>query len=527
MRKLICGKYAAIRLILIILSFGAFFLPIVTLHASLPYFDRTVTIGALGIKPLLDSGLIAHAFDILHAGILETQKTLVFFIACISFACFFSSWTMLIIWSFVLSEPKTAARRLLSISRISSISALLLIVLSVILQSITRGASVFTASFGAGGFLYATSVIVMLFCDTVYVKNSTAENVPARTKLTSILVISLSLIFVLGIGGIILGCAVHKNENESVIGTPVQTDENTVYVDKFPETATEAYGLVSQKINNVLFEKKERVEGVRALSVGKIMGSLTEQQKNVLDYISGEVTERISGSFTRSLVEYGEDTAGSLPDITAFGETANYTAEIADGGAFDIVMHYGKDVAKTLGNEETDAVLAAAKQAYAGLVTINNAAVSAKDTELHTRINEVNGVLALIEVRVRYNVSLNCTFIGEMSELGTQTVAFELTDTASYTVSREGIYIPGNEFYLAPGEELDLNASLNVPESFTPDDYRITYNSSNEALLTVDESGRVHALAASEKPVTVTVLLEFTNTTGVFYDYCEIYISEK
>ena len=136
-------------------------------------------------------------------------------------------------------------------------------------------------------------------------------------------------------------------------------------------------------------------------------------------------------------------------------------------------------------------------------------------------------MLSLIGIRVRYNVSLNCTFIGEMCELGTQTVAFELTDTASYTVSREGIYIPGNEFYLAPGEALDLNASLNVPASFTPEDYCITYTSSNENLLTVDESGRVQALAAGEKPVTVTVLLEFTNTTGVFYDYCEIYISEK
>ena len=153
--------------------------------------------------------------------------------------------------------------------------------------------------------------------------------------------------------------------------------------------------------------------------------------------------------------------------------------------------------------------------------------MDAKKAELFTRINEVNGVLSELEVRVTYNVSLNCTFTGELSVLGEQTVAFVLTDTASCAVTREGVYIPANEYHMKPGESLSLNATLNVPEGFTPYDYKITYTSSNPNLLTVDENGRVRALAASDKPVSVTVLMEFTNSVGVFYDYCEIYITEK
>ena len=110
MRKLICGRYAAIRLILILLSAGTFFLPTATVTASLPYFERTVTIGASGLKPFLDAGLFSLLPDVLHLNVLPMQIMLIFEIALFTFLCAVHAVGMLFMWAELLIKPKTSVK---------------------------------------------------------------------------------------------------------------------------------------------------------------------------------------------------------------------------------------------------------------------------------------------------------------------------------------------------------------------------------------------------------------------------------
>ena len=371
--------------------------------------------------------------------------------------------------------------------------------------------------------MLAALLLLMVLCDGVYLKQEN-RNASVKPKLAVILLAVLCAAVVAG--GIVCALRIAPQTEKAPADVPEAQTLDAVYVDKLPESSEEAYALVALKIRNVLFEKKERVEGTRSITVNEISGTLNEAQRNVLMWLSEDMAAGISEGFSASFVDYGEETEGALPDITAFSAPLDYTAETANGNAFQMTMRYGAGAAASLKSEETDRILTAAKDKFAGLVTVNSVAMSAKDVEVFAEINETNGVLSELTLRVKYSVSLNCTFTGELNSLGEQTLAFALTDNERYRVSREGIYFSENVYRMAAGEAMELNAALNLPKNFTEADYRITYVSSNEALLTVDENGVIHALSANETPVTVTALLEFTNVTGVFYDYCEIYISE-
>ena len=298
----------------------------------------------------------------------------------------------------------------------------------------------------------------------------------------------------------------------------------TVFVDKFPETAQETLNLLNQKISVVQHENKEKVSRTYALALSDPDQKLQTPQRTALTYLSGTVLPQLSAGFLPKEINYGENTAWALPDLSALPLPEEYTAECTEDGVFQLTLRYGA-AAKNITSEESAGNMNAVIAGFSDIMEVKSSAFSAKDAVIYAEINGTSGILRRLDIRVGYQFSLDGTFTGKHSNYGDQTVAFRLTEETDYRISRAGVYFGANVYYIPQKGTHSLDVSVNVPEGFTAEDYKITYTSSDERVLTVDENGVITPRALSEKSVTVTAMLEYTKETGVFFDVCDVYVT--
>ena len=114
------------------------------------------------------------------------------------------------------------------------------------------------------------------------------------------------------------------------------------------------------------------------------------------------------------------------------------------------------------------------------------------------------------------------TFIGDLSALGTKTLAFDCTLTSRYDIAWAGITIGQSRISLDKTGYQALNLTVNKAADAPADSYSLTFVSSDESIATVDEQGVVEAVALSDKKVTVTATLEYLGKT--YTDSCEVLV---
>ena len=517
------GRYPVIRTVMTVLSAAALFLPFAKAVVRLPYYEQSLTLGAGIVGSLQKSGLWSIAGDVLNAGAAQTEIRLLAAVAVL-YAC-----TALCVFIGVVFWIIGAADNRLSVKlqTVSSIAALGCCALGAGLLFIAAGLAKKTAFLTVSpcpGLFVLIVLLVLLTGCLVFIKKDTARLQAESASKTGKKALAVALCAaVLIAGGVICGVVFSgRSQPAEAPVPPAGTDE--VYVDMLPGTAQDAYALIQEKINQVRYEKRQQIDGTRSLSVDGIQGTFTDAQRNVLGFLFPRMLAQISGAFPRVLIDYGEETAVVLPDLAEAGVPKDFTAELTADGMYAITLVYDAKGAASLYTTAPDEVLADAKTQFEKIVEVRSVASAASAAEVYAVINEINGVLSELEIRTTYNVSMDCLFSGDFGSLGEKTAAFQLTDALTYSVKRQGVYIAANVLTMSPGETLSLPVTFNLPASFTPEDYRVTYSTFNPDVVSVDENGVVTAKAETETPVTVTVLLELTNTTGVFYDNCEIIV---
>ena len=127
--------------------------------------------------------------------------------------------------------------------------------------------------------------------------------------------------------------------------------------------------------------------------------------------------------------------------------------------------------------------------------------------------------ISYMEVKRVYNVEADVLFTGSLSQIGEKNISFTYEITQRYEYFYAGISFIEDEVAVGVGDEAVLNVNAVIEDD---SEYKVTFTSSDESIATVDEMGYVKGVKASEKPVVITVELQYMGEA--FTDECIVKI---
>lgn len=159
----------------------------------------------------------------------------------------------------------------------------------------------------------------------------------------------------------------------------------------------------------------------------------------------------------------------------------------------------------------------------------DSCAVSEINTEITScsfegKIDRVYDHLIYIHFTRVYTVSAVLDFTGDYASMGKVKISFEYKASDCYDYNWFGARFTEKAVYLNPGDFEALPASVVVDENAASEDYELTFDVSDESIVTVDEGGVITAIKASETPVKVKMTLKYLGME--FSDECSVTVTE-
>lgn len=152
---------------------------------------------------------------------------------------------------------------------------------------------------------------------------------------------------------------------------------------------------------------------------------------------------------------------------------------------------------------------------------INGVNVTPESFYVNAKVNRFTDKIEYIEIKRNYTVSGEYNFIDSLSAFGEKNIVFNYSVTHRFEYFYAGVDIAESEITIAEGKESEVTVNA-VIEDYS--DYTVRFISSDESIATVDEMGYVKGIKTSEKPVTITVELEYLGET--FTDECVVNIND-
>lgn len=140
---------------------------------------------------------------------------------------------------------------------------------------------------------------------------------------------------------------------------------------------------------------------------------------------------------------------------------------------------------------------------------------------IKSKVNRITDKIEYIEIQRNYNIKGDFSFIEDLAVFGEKQIQFTYSVNQRYEYFYAGIDLLEEEITVNEKGEaaLTVNAQL---EDYS--DYTVRFISSDENIATVDEMGYVTGIKCSDKPVTITVELEYLGKT--FIDQCTVYVND-
>ena len=261
------------------------------------------------------------------------------------------------------------------------------------------------------------------------------------------------------------------------------------------------------------------------------------KESNLLSYVLGSVREKADSL-------YGDDVKGvfgkvsPLPYINADhiknGE-ATFSIGLTDENGekvyendvlVDEEYYYlsfkvsGKDLAedavlKTFGGENDPDIKKCITEEISSVCKVKELNETPGDFIINMKVERETDHISYMEVKRAYNVEADVLFTGSLSQIGEKNISFTYEITQRYEYFYAGISFIEDEVAVGVGDEAVLNVNAVIEDD---SDYKVTFTSSDEGIATVDEMGYVKGVKASEKPVVITVELQYMGEA--FTDEC-------
>lgn len=154
--------------------------------------------------------------------------------------------------------------------------------------------------------------------------------------------------------------------------------------------------------------------------------------------------------------------------------------------------------------------------------SVNDLSAEINSVTVTVKVNRTNDQIEYINVIKNYHVKFNANFINSAEFFGNKEISFNYTVTDAYEYSYAGISFVEDKIRVDFNEEYMLNVNAIIDND---SDYTVEFISSDESVVSVDEMGYIKAIKQTDKPVIITVKLNYLGET--FTDTCIVNVSEE
>lgn len=152
---------------------------------------------------------------------------------------------------------------------------------------------------------------------------------------------------------------------------------------------------------------------------------------------------------------------------------------------------------------------------------VNSLKIEPQKFYIDAKANVYNDRLSYVEYKYVYKVSAKLEFINNLAVFGEKAVSFDYVVTRRFDYFFSYVEFSTDALYLEVGEEAQLTVNAVIEDD---SEYSVKFISDNEDLVSIDEMGYVKALAESDEPISVVVVLEYLGKHKT--DECFVYIGK-
>ncbi len=178
------------------------------------------------------------------------------------------------------------------------------------------------------------------------------------------------------------------------------------------------------------------------------------------------------------------------------------------------------NVSKTFGLYELKDVAETVKNEFKDICTIKNCETENGDFIITAKTARENDRISYISFERNYKITLHAEFTGKLKEFNEDVITFNYKVIKKYDYEYAGISFTNDTLTIEPSSNsisVSVNAVMNNDE-----EYKVSFKSADESIVTVDELGYLTGVKESNKPVKITVTLEYLGNT--FTDECTVYV---
>lgn len=304
---------------------------------------------------------------------------------------------------------------------------------------------------------------------------------------------------------------------QSIVENDVYEETPEVLEIEGTDTADGAAAYIDGLLNDAMTAGTVKLNGYTSVSLGDFGGeNVSGSQAKLLGFMAGSIGGGIGGKYYENVDEdFGGDTS-SLGEVKLFPGDGEYNFEVkedSDTVAFTFENKAPSDEAAEYYKKDTETA-AKALTDYAGVFEAEDVKAELASLKTYAEADGVKNELLRIETTRTYAVTLTAKFIGSYAELGAQTLNFNYTVRDNFDVKFAGISIGQDEIRINKNGYDNVQLDARVSDKALPEEFSLTYSSSDESVVTVDENGMVEAQGIErEEPVTVTATLDYLGHT--------------
>ncbi len=287
-----------------------------------------------------------------------------------------------------------------------------------------------------------------------------------------------------------------------------------------PGTNEEALQILTGLTESAVTGGRLKYSSETSVSISEISCAENDAVAKILSFASSSFQGKMAERYEKNEIKYGED-ASALRDILP-GRAPDENTYESENGRFTLTLTYNSVFNNMyfLSDDKT-AVELFIKENESVFSAINKKFIPVKVEYILTGEEKSDEMLSLCISRT-YNFSSNISFVNTLSQIGSMPLNMSLTFNEKYNFSYAGIKIEEDTVTFGEGDYDTLTVIPFTEANISEDEYSLSFISSDESVVTVDENGQITALKEHTEPVIITVELSYLGKT--FTDSCRVFV---
>ncbi len=328
---------------------------------------------------------------------------------------------------------------------------------------------------------------------------------------------------------------------------------NTQSKTPVPESAEEAVEYLNRVVNTAI-EEKPKLETSDSFDVDSdsIETDGSEHLKTTMLYCLDNFDEALEGGFESVTTEFGDDISGALnvPEITAndvkeftcdyiFYRCTSCGAESDEsksnceecGSVYEYALRYRDEYTVSLvidasdknldgdfARRTSDEAIALIAEEIDGYFEVESLEIEYTELKIVFKVNRLTDEISSLEYVKTMAADADVNSIEKMSSLGKINLSFTVNENSAFYFTWPKLTLSADEMTLEPKGSDNLLATLTCSD---PLQETVTWSSSDESIVTVDEEGYLDAGKNSGEAI-ITASFEFMGKT--YTDECKVYV---